>query len=158
MGLNISSYSASLFSTPSVMEVQYALAKIFHRERWMEDMQERIANTRLVDLRIPGTHQSGSFSCNFHSAMCQNCDIAQQLHRGVRYLDLRVGFHFRFHSGEGRVGHGKMSWGTYFEDVIEDVQKFVKDHPKEFLILQIGKSGDLDESHKIGRASCRERV
>jgi hypothetical protein len=47
-------------------------------------MSETISETRLIDLKLPLTHDSASYSCNEYAAMCQNADIKEKLLRGIR--------------------------------------------------------------------------
>ena len=120
----------------------------FLRDDWMTKMSENISEKRLIDIRIPGTHDSASYSCNQYVAMCQNADIKQQLVRGIRFLDIRIGWDFLDRPGGVRVGHGIFSWGTSFENIISDIYDFVSTHPKEFIIILNGKAADLENEDK----------
>ncbi|XP_055603737.1 PI-PLC X domain-containing protein 3-like [Uranotaenia lowii] len=68
---------------------------------WMNDLKEHLARFRIRELFIPGTHDSASYKlgpANPNSlpqkyGITQNDNIRQQLLRGIRYIDLRVGYH-----------------------------------------------------------------
>jgi 1-phosphatidylinositol phosphodiesterase len=50
-------------------------------------------DTLLKDISIPGSHDSGTYTCSIQacfSSQCQSLNITQQLKAGIRYFDLRV--------------------------------------------------------------------
>lgn len=86
--------------------------------RWMFDNRAALADTTLLDITMPGTHDSGAFMLTNHImpgslpwpwiklldvlaktglgyvvqwAKSQTADIASQLHHGVRFFDFRAG-------------------------------------------------------------------
>lgn len=63
-------------------------------ERWMEYSVERLKDVRLVDLKIPMTHNSNT--CSFDSMLNsvgknQIWTVEEQLKNGIRGLDMRYG-------------------------------------------------------------------
>lgn len=108
---------------------------------WMTRLTQIAPDKALRDTIIPGTHDSATctipksalFSA---SGRTQNGnDITDQLNRGARYLDLRVG-------GKGSdkesvyIYHSILS-GAKFVDILDSIVKFVSDNPGEFLFLEI---------------------
>lgn len=126
----------------------WTIANQYLRGSWMAQMSENISETRLIDLKLLGTHDSASYSCNQYVAMCQNADIKEQLVRGIRFLDIRIGWDFKDRPGGVRVGHGEYSWGTSFENIISDIYDFVSTNPKEFIIILNGKAAGLENQDK----------
>ena len=53
-------------------------------------------STRVNKLSIPGTHDSGTYACNWDQfcdeSQCQSWSLKDQLDSGIRYFDLRVKF------------------------------------------------------------------
>ncbi len=86
---------------------------------------------------IPGTHDSGSYSIDafkLFSAVgrTQNASVVEQLHRGARFIDLRI-------AGAGKnvnIFHGCLK-GNLFERVLDDITLFCHDFPGEFVILHV---------------------
>ena len=86
---------------------------------------------------IPGTHDSGSYSIDglkLFSAVArtQNVTVLEQLHRGARFLDLRI-------AGSGNnvsIFHGCVQGGK-FERTLDDIHLFCQDFPGEFVIIEI---------------------
>ena len=63
---------------------------------WMSKVND---DTRIIDMSIPGTHDSGATHSLFDVAgKCQDLSVKQQLNVGTRFFDLRlqlVGEEFR---------------------------------------------------------------
>ena len=90
---------------------------------------------RIGDLVLPGTHNSGSYSIPNPLgglAKCQNLSILEQLHAGIRYLDLRVAEHedhlYVFHS---------ILKGSLFQHIVYQIKEFVEAYPTEFVVLDV---------------------
>ena len=91
----------------------------------------------LGDMVLPGTHYSGSYSIDTFKlfsavARTQNVSVLEQLHRGARFLDLRI-------AGSGTnvsIFHGCVQ-GTMFERILDDIHLFCQDFPGEFLIIEV---------------------
>ncbi len=87
--------ATSVAASECNMLCPFPLARDFNQEFWMDQQQKHLQNKRLIDVRMAGTHGSASYSvfgALWQSAACQNCDCFQQLCRGERYLDIRVGW------------------------------------------------------------------
>jgi hypothetical protein len=111
---------------------------------WMERLcltqQKATATMTLRDMVLPGSHDSASGTIGpwkpFSAAgRTQNFSVGRQLASGVRYLDVRVAS-----ATKGRdllsIWHGCLEGGD-FEDVLVEVGDFVRDHPKELIILEL---------------------
>jgi hypothetical protein len=112
---------------------------------------------RAQELILPGTHNSASVTISKWSpfsavGICQNVSIYEQLMRGARYIDLRVG------GGTGRrrrrrtnatttsspsivnsivIVHGILN-GSPFPDIIHEMDNFLRDRDDgEFVIIDI---------------------
>lgn len=113
------------------------------RPNWMIENREYIDNFTLLDIMIPGTHDSGSYSSfpySYHSKIfssfiyTQEETIFNQLVYGIRYLDLRVmESHGRF-----IIDHGFFETGNTLEEVLSDVRDFVN-ATQEIVILDFHK-------------------
>jgi len=121
------------------------------REAWVSELFADHPKTRLVDLILPGTHDSGSYEISGASppapgapaayervgsiaakwAKTQDQTLEQQLRGGIRYLDLRVA-HF-----EERLVlvHGLVSCDL--DAALAGVHRFAKEHPKEPILLDL---------------------
>jgi len=110
------------------------------------------------DLILPGTHNSASNTISkwipFSAiGICQNVSVYEQLIRGARYIDLRIG------SGSERrlqrrrrknattpssschvedivIVHGILN-GSPFSDIIKEIDTFLNVHDGEFIIIDI---------------------
>lgn len=97
---------------------------------------------KIRDLVIPGTHNSASVTIPKWTplsavGLCQNLSVFEQLRRGARYLDLRIG---------GRksssliddivIIHGILR-GSPFPDVVDEIDRFLTDNPREFVTVEI---------------------
>jgi hypothetical protein len=104
---------------------------------WMSNLIQSCPDIKIGEIVIPGTHDSGSYSIDafkLYSAVgrTQNVTILEQLHRGARFLDLRVA-----ESGKDvHIFHGCLK-GCKLERVLDDIHLFCQDFPGEFLIVQI---------------------
>ena len=104
---------------------------------WMGTVVQSRPEITLGDMVIPGTHDSGSFSIDTFSPFSavgrtQNVSVIEQLHRGARFLDLRI-------AGGGKnvhIYHGCLK-GSLFERVLDDITLFCHDFPGEFVVIHV---------------------
>ena len=129
---------------------------------WMADLRAQIGHLPLRMLPIPGTHDSGAYSLGlgphpnfryYNNARTQSLTITRQLEAGYRYFDLRAAKLTRngndralriYHGAYGpgackagicvRAGDG----GARITDLIDEVNTWLKAHPKEIVILDFG--------------------
>lgn len=103
----------------------------------MGNLVHSVPDAKLGNMIIPGTHDSASYSIepyNPYSAVgrTQNVSVLEQLHRGTRFLDLRI-------AGSGNdvsIFHGCLK-GCKFERALDDIQLFTTDFPGEFLLINV---------------------
>ena len=111
---------------------------------WMRCIRD---NVRMVDLVIPGSHDSATYSMRGFAgpfARTQHVDLLAQLACGIRYLDLRV----TWSRGRPVIVHNFIT-GLATDGLLrEQVAPFVRDHPSEVVIL------DFQEL----RPRCRREV
>lgn len=93
---------------------------------WMSNI---VDSTRVKDIVIPGSHDSGTSTLNWLGST-QDVDTATQLEMGVRYFDLRV----RKKDDELRIFHGPLT-GAEFEPILTGFKTFLAGHPTETVIL-----------------------
>ena len=141
--------------------------------RWMENLPNEKQLSPLKDLVIPGSHDSGTFFLDqnmeigpdessaihtlgsifgkvaksvIHSwSVTQSMTIYEQLLSGIRYLDLRVAY--RAEDKKIRVLHGLFGWTI--DQVLDEVNRFVANYPKEIVILDFNHFYKMDQAaHK----------
>ena len=112
---------------------------------WMSKLD---ANKKLRDVVIPGTHNSASSTISKWAlfsgvAACQNLTVHQQLNEGARYLDVRI----CGHKDDIVISHGIVKGGK-LSDVVDEVEAFLCDNPKEFVIVEIKDETPMTSSQK----------
>nr|XP_037284901.1 uncharacterized protein LOC119177815 [Rhipicephalus microplus] len=97
------------------------------KPRWMRQNCCMLSTLSLLDLLIPGTHNSGMYHQGYahpHEEYLYNQDqtVAQQLAYGIRSLDLRV----QYSSGVFYVTHDRIRGWPTIEQVLLEVREFVQ--------------------------------
>ncbi|XP_046366444.1 uncharacterized protein LOC124142185 [Haliotis rufescens] len=113
---------------------------------WMGNMGDVLVNKTIKQLRLAGTHHSGTFSFNmflYHLAKCQNVRVGQQLMAGVRYVDYRLGAMEEAYGA--RVIHGVFYGQLVLADLLE-IWAFSQLHPREFFIVDFQHTSTLEMS------------
>ena len=131
--------------------------------KWMKELWENIKDKQMHTLIIPGTHDSGSYSCNFNFGVApygpsiiqkkyitcaiqknilswtktQPNNILSQLNDGARYLDMRVCVSVI--DNEIRTEHS--IYGTTYNDLLDQVYTFIINNKNEFIILNFRHFG-----------------
>lgn len=129
----------------------------------MSEFSDKIGNRQLNQVIIPGSHDSATYKLepsigknqNITSkfnllkyvglgdmfmkiaqdwSQTQDRTVYRQLSDGIRYLDLRV--IYRDSKKDFYTVHGL--YGPALSDVLEQITSFLKEHPKEIVIIQIG--------------------
>lgn len=99
----------------------------------------------LSELNIPGTHDSFTghipeFTRNWHilgaQVATQDRTIAEQLERGIRYIDIRL----KLKDGELICYHSFWA-GITFQFVLDMVEDFLKAHDRETVIMLLSHEG-----------------
>lgn len=104
---------------------------------WMSNLVQSCPEICLGEMVIPGTHDSGSYSIETFSPFSavgrtQNVSVLEQLHRGARFLDLRI-------AGSGSnagISHGCLK-GSKIERILDDIHLFCQDFPGEFVMIEV---------------------
>mmetsp|Transcript_17864 Transcript_17864/g.49476 ORF Transcript_17864/g.49476 Transcript_17864/m.49476 type:complete len:487 (+) Transcript_17864:223-1683(+) len=104
---------------------------------WMNNLIQSVPDMNLGNIILPGTHDSASYSIpsyKFFSAVArtQNVSVLEQLHRGTRYLDLRIAGS----ANEVYCFRGCMR-GCKLERILSDIHLFCQDFPGEFLVIKV---------------------
>lgn len=130
---------------------------------WMGELYESRPETRLVDIAIPGTHNSGTYNISYLSPIqpgqsfffnlikpivaswskTQFKTVYQQLVGGIRYLDVRIAFNKK---GRPDVVHGMVS--IQFKTLLNEISRFIDQHPKEIVLLTYKLEYDY-QIHKV---------
>jgi 1-phosphatidylinositol phosphodiesterase len=119
---------------------------------WMGKVQDSAA---LTSLSIPGSHDSAAFhSLADVAGKCQDASIAEQLSYGVRFFDVRL----RNEDNSLLVYHGFVNQGMTFSTLLSPIYSFLKDHPKECLLLSAKKEQDDKGSSKSFEAVLKETI
>ena len=123
---------------------------------WMKSLNDE---TPLAALSIPGTHNSPTHHHAMPSVRCQAVPVKEQLHNGVRFLDVRVQpeHHHEADSGDDKLAQqiptkpdlhlvhaafGVAIFGPkYFKDLIDDVLEFLNANPSEVILISVKREG-----------------
>ncbi len=135
-------------------------------ENWMKTLYKKLPETRLRDIIIPGTHDSGSYGINKNSPLApqtnklfalskkttskwsktQNLSILKQLKRGIRHIDLKVSKY----KGQFSLVSGLVS--VPLNDVLKDLKAWAASHPFEIVLIELNLSvqtlRDTKELHR----------
>ena len=146
---------------------------------WLYSSRNLIKNKNIFQLIIPGSHNSGTYSCRRKNGISpdhvgpkwiykipffaskwivdQPDDIYQQLKTGIRWFDFRVG---KDPEGVFRVYHSY--YGEEFRNIFTQIIRFHREHPEEFIIINLrkfllsnGRGFDL-EQHQLFYYQCLE--
>ena len=102
-----------------------------YSKNWMSHVED---NTKIKDMSLPGTHDSGALhSIADVAGKCQDISIATQLDIGVRFLDLRL----QLVNNEFVLVHSFVQQNLTFETVLNDLSTFIKGNSSEFIIISI---------------------
>lgn len=102
-------------------------------------MSFRNGASRLSELSIPGTHDSGALHEPAPgTSKCQDLSIAEQLDVGVRFLDVRC----RHVNDAFAIHHGRVYQRQNFADVLSVVTQFLAANPGETVIMSVKEEYD----------------
>ena len=100
---------------------------------WMNYIHD---DTKISDISIPGTHDSGATHSIFDvSGKCQDLSVKQQLRVGVRFFDLRL----QLVNDEFKIVHSFVKQNLSLKKVLKDLSKFIKEYNSEFIIISLKK-------------------
>ncbi|MGJ7032013.1 phosphatidylinositol-specific phospholipase C [Niabella hirudinis] len=94
---------------------------------------------KLLELTIPGTHDSGTYPIDLGPAKCQNLSLTEQLNAGIRFLDIRLKPSGHDDDPDAlMVWHGQSATGLNFnDDVVGNCNAFLQAYPQETIIMSI---------------------
>lgn len=115
----------------------------------------------LTEMTLPGTHDSGTYEPVSVFGMpwiqTQNLSLLDQLNRGIRVLDLRIG---QNSPGDYIISHDKWHTKYSLSQALQEVKDFISATDKEIVILdfhrfnQIGdQSFDYDQLKRQVKSS-----
>lgn len=100
---------------------------VFHT--WMTYLPDSL---RIMEMSIPGTHDTAAFDTNLF-ALTQSMSISAQLAAGIRALDIRC----RHIDNVFAMHHGFVFLHMSFGDVLNVVCEFLGNNPGEMVIMRI---------------------
>ena len=144
-------------------ELLFSSSLLIDRARWMESEYNVLANKKLREICLPGSHDAGAYrfsrkltSCaddilkivpknivkNY--ALAQEMDIAEQLNAGIRYFDLRP----YCENGEFYIHHSLV--GVKMESLLQDFSSYLSTIKKELIIIKVSHFCNFNsEQHKV---------
>ena len=135
-------YAIIIFSLIISIFAFLPINKSYKVDPWMSKVSN---NTRIKDLSIPGTHDSGAMHSLFDvSGKCQDLSIIKQLDVGVRFFDIRL----QLVDDELNVVHSFVDQELKFEWVLNYYKNFLKKYDSEFIIMSIKEDADSKNSAK----------
>lgn len=111
----------------------------YHNSTWMSEIE---GSKKISELSIPGTH--GSMALHgisvFDEDLTRNqtMNLSQQLNSGIRYVDMRV----KCVKDSFAMHHGIVYQKAMFEDVLQEIIQFLKDHPNETILMRLKEDTD----------------
>ncbi|KAH8352793.1 hypothetical protein KR084_006392 [Drosophila pseudotakahashii] len=135
------------------------------KEHWMRDLPGELRDLSIINLAIPGSHNSMTYGINSKSKLSpdaepairrwhrffpcfvrrwsktQNSGTLEQLQLGVRYFDLRIAqkdekFYYC---------HGLFAMEIF--EPLEEIRQFVDSHPEELVVLDLQHFYALTVAH-----------
>ncbi|XP_030561263.1 PI-PLC X domain-containing protein 2 isoform X1 [Drosophila novamexicana] len=125
------------------------------KEHWMRDLPPELRDLPIVNLAIPGSHNSMTYGINSSSKLApdaesairrwhrffpcfvrrwsknQSSTILEQLHLGVRYFDLRIAQN----DDKFYYCHGLFAMEVF--EPLQELRQFLDTHPGEIIILDL---------------------
>ncbi|MBC8746601.1 1-phosphatidylinositol phosphodiesterase [Paraburkholderia sp. WC7.3g] len=87
----------------------------------------------LSALTLPGSHDTCAYSVDDRLARTQRATLDDQLHHGVRVLDIRC----RHQRDRFAIHHGGIPLGLTFDDVVRTCAQFLARHPGECIVMSV---------------------
>lgn len=122
------------------------LADINNLTEWQKHIRDDVF---ISQMSLPGTHNSAACHTALPSVRCQGESVTEQLNHGVRFFDLRVArpliAGLLGPKDELQIIHGnfpvRVPKPVKLADVLNEVYKFVQEHPSELPIVSIKQEG-----------------
>ncbi|WP_241018432.1 phosphatidylinositol-specific phospholipase C [Paraburkholderia sp. Tr-20389] len=97
---------------------------------WMSTLD---SNALLSTLTLPGSHDTCAYTVDDRLARTQRASLDEQLHNGVRVLDIRC----RHERDTFAIHHGGIALGLAFDAVLETCSRFLDHHPGECIVMSV---------------------
>ncbi|AFQ30654.1 phosphatidylinositol phosphodiesterase [Bacillus thuringiensis serovar israelensis] len=111
----------------------------YQNSTWMSELED---SKNISELSIPGTHGSmalhGASVFDENLTRNQTMNLSQQLNSGIRYVDMRV----KRVKDSFAMHHGIVYQKAMFEDVLKETIQFLRDHPKETILMRLKEDTD----------------
>ncbi|KAH8377189.1 hypothetical protein KR093_003941, partial [Drosophila rubida] len=125
------------------------------KEHWMRDLPPDLRDLSIINLAIPGSHNSMTYGINSDSELSpdaerairrwhsffpcfvrrwsktQSASVLEQLHLGVRYFDLRIAHN----EGKFYYCHGLFAMEVF--EPLQELRQFLDTHPDELVVLDL---------------------
>ncbi|WP_052866360.1 phosphatidylinositol-specific phospholipase C [Streptomyces niger] len=113
--------------------------------RWMSALQDGIPLTRLT---IPGTHDTCATDPmnGTEWSHTQNMGISEQLRRGIRFFDIRLGTPPPDVPGELGVYHGSYYQDITFNTVLDQCRDFLRASPDDTVLMRVKNEHGLTDA------------
>ena len=107
---------------------------------WMSVLPD---NAPITSVNMPGTHDTMAlYSIGDLAGQCQSLKLEDQLKIGVRFLDIRL----QLVNNELKAVHGFVDQRDTFKNIVNTVDKFLKAHSSEYIIMSIKEEADAKKS------------
>lgn len=118
------------------------MAGVSLRQRWMTYLQSQQVDLKLVQLTIPGTHDTGTWELGPSVSKTQAWTLAEQFDHGVRFVDIRLVPETNGTRNDLKIYHGakpssSTDCGVWFSDVVDTCRTFLNDHPGETIVMSV---------------------
>lgn len=148
------------------------IEEISENTQWMTDLPKRLTTIPITQLAIPGSHDSGSYYLDLDTpvapgesnivklcgrfkcgkeiirrwSLTQKSTITDQLNKGIRYFDMRVGY--LKDKNDFFFVHG--IYGYPISKLLGEMATFLKKNPKEILIIDFNHFYSFnDDLHQV---------
>ncbi|MFI9030315.1 phosphatidylinositol-specific phospholipase C [Streptomyces sp. NPDC053560] len=113
--------------------------------RWMSALSDGITLTRLT---VPGTHDTCATDPmnGTEWSHTQNMGIPEQLRRGIRFFDIRLGTPPPDVPGELGVYHGSYYQDITFNTVLDQCRDFLRSSPGETVLMRVKNEHGLTDA------------
>ena len=127
--------------------LEYIISDTLYFSRWMEKHTKAIQHLPLNRLCLVQSHNSGTFNMKSPFtkpwATTQHVDLIQQMRRGIRVLDIRLGCDGPI---EWILVHDKWRTNLSLKQALFQVCTFIKSNPNEVIILDFHRFIELNHN------------
>ena len=101
---------------------------------WMKNLDSSLTLSRIS---MPGTHNTMARH-GTDIAKCQSLNLGEQMNSGIRVLDIRC----RHKDNRFYIYHGRSDQKANFNDVLKQVDSFLKHHHSETILMRVKEEND----------------